>query len=312
MKSLFICHASNDKPFVRRLKADLERYGFNVWVDENEIRVGDSLRETIESALERSDYAIIALSKAALHRPWVKREINAIFNLEIERNKKMILPVLIEPSEIPLFLRDKKYADFSKSYQKGLTELLQTFSTDRMSLIQQFETLHSSVYVEILRLDGSLVRATKKQLLKCNENVERYILAGFADGLLRNFTVSPGKIVKIWKETGLTYVEAQLPKPLPKGARFSRVFSCIYVDSFTQNEEYWEERQYHAAKDIEIIIQFLKGRPPLEWHAYERRGPDFLNLNKKLESYRKNGRHFLRLFIRNPRLLSNYVLRWKW
>lgn len=43
MSSIFLSHNSKDKEFVRRLANRLESYGVKVWVDEAEIKVGESL-----------------------------------------------------------------------------------------------------------------------------------------------------------------------------------------------------------------------------------------------------------------------------
>ena len=109
MTKVFFCHASRDKALVRHIVGELERYGIDVWIDEREIRVGDSLRQTIEKGLLDSEYVLVALSKVAIERPWVIEELSAALAIEKERGAKVILPVLLEDCEIPLFLRDKKY-----------------------------------------------------------------------------------------------------------------------------------------------------------------------------------------------------------
>ncbi len=43
MASIFISHSSEDKSFVRKLKNDLVQLGHNVWVDEGQIDIGDSI-----------------------------------------------------------------------------------------------------------------------------------------------------------------------------------------------------------------------------------------------------------------------------
>ena len=48
MSSIFLSHNSVDKPFVRKLANDLRRRGHYAWVDEAEIKVGDSLIDKIE------------------------------------------------------------------------------------------------------------------------------------------------------------------------------------------------------------------------------------------------------------------------
>lgn len=42
MKSAFISHNSKDKPFVRQLAGHLSKYGISCWIDESEIKFGES------------------------------------------------------------------------------------------------------------------------------------------------------------------------------------------------------------------------------------------------------------------------------
>ena len=43
----FLSHSSLDKPFIRQLAADLTANGIGVWIDEQRIRVGDSIPDRI-------------------------------------------------------------------------------------------------------------------------------------------------------------------------------------------------------------------------------------------------------------------------
>src|ERR1041384_3142472 len=104
MSRVFLCHASSDKPFIRKLCNDLRHHGHDVWLDEEAIRVGDSLREAIEKGLEESDFVAIALSRNSIARPWIKRELNAAFVMEEKRRRKVILPLLLDSVKVPLFL----------------------------------------------------------------------------------------------------------------------------------------------------------------------------------------------------------------
>ena len=40
--SVFLSHNHNDKPFVRKLARDLENHGVHYWIDEAEMKIGDS------------------------------------------------------------------------------------------------------------------------------------------------------------------------------------------------------------------------------------------------------------------------------
>jgi len=87
---IFLCHSSDDKPFVRRLANELKSFGVDVWFDEWEMKVGDSLREKIERGISKSSYLGIILSKKSTRSKWVRREINAAFAKELQSNKIFI------------------------------------------------------------------------------------------------------------------------------------------------------------------------------------------------------------------------------
>jgi DNA-binding response OmpR family regulator len=89
----FISHASEDKDeFVRPLAQRLASLGIRIWFDEQELRVGDSLRETIERGLAHSKYGIVVLSGHFFAKHWPQRELNGLMARE-NGGKKVILPV---------------------------------------------------------------------------------------------------------------------------------------------------------------------------------------------------------------------------
>ena len=60
---VFISHASEDKDsVVRPLAIALKNKGINVWYDEFELKIGDSLRRKIDQGLSRSKFGIVVLS----------------------------------------------------------------------------------------------------------------------------------------------------------------------------------------------------------------------------------------------------------
>jgi hypothetical protein len=120
----FISYFSGDREFVRRLEQDLRFHEIELWLDEYEIEVGDSISSKIEEGLAQSYTFVIILSPEALSRAWVKEELRAAYSLKLGGDFK-ILPVLHKECEIPLFLADYKYADFrdEKRYHEQLSLL---------------------------------------------------------------------------------------------------------------------------------------------------------------------------------------------
>jgi hypothetical protein len=124
---IFLSHTADDKPFVRELKKSLEEHGVeNVWLDEAEIQIGDSLSEKIEEGLTKTKYIGIVLSPKSIESKWVKKELEVAMNREIETGEVVILPLLYQSCKLPAFLAGKLYADFTTAdnYSESLKKLL--------------------------------------------------------------------------------------------------------------------------------------------------------------------------------------------
>lgn len=90
---VFVSHASEDKDdFVRDFAMCLQKNGLKVWYDEFTLRVGDSLRRTIDHGLKNSRYGIVILSEAFFSKEWPQRELDGLFAREVN-GEKVILPI---------------------------------------------------------------------------------------------------------------------------------------------------------------------------------------------------------------------------
>lgn len=90
---VFISHASEDKEeFVRPLVNALQARGLSVWFDEFTLKVGDSLRRSIDQGLAHSEFGIVVISRNFLQKEWPQRELDGLVAREIE-GVKVILPV---------------------------------------------------------------------------------------------------------------------------------------------------------------------------------------------------------------------------
>ncbi|TGV29649.1 toll/interleukin-1 receptor domain-containing protein, partial [Mesorhizobium sp. M00.F.Ca.ET.186.01.1.1] len=73
-KKLFISHSSKDKLFARLLATDLADSGHSPWLDEWQIKVGESIPASISLALQKSDYVLVILSNNSVESQWVQQE----------------------------------------------------------------------------------------------------------------------------------------------------------------------------------------------------------------------------------------------
>ncbi len=90
---IFISHASEDKDeLVRPLVEALQRSGIKVWYDEFRLKVGDSLRRSIDKGLAGSKFGIVVLSPSFFAKSWTQYELDGLVTREIAGGKT-ILPL---------------------------------------------------------------------------------------------------------------------------------------------------------------------------------------------------------------------------
>lgn len=90
----FISHASEDKDdFVRPLAQRLDAEHISVWYDEFELKVGDSLRRSIDRGLAQSRFGIVVLSPSFLSKQWPQRELDGLVARETASGTRVILPI---------------------------------------------------------------------------------------------------------------------------------------------------------------------------------------------------------------------------
>lgn len=90
---VFISHASEDKDaVVRPLAAALIAEGLNVWYDEFELRIGDSLRRKIDQGLANSLVGLVVLSHSFIAKGWTNYELDGIVTRSVS-GEQVLLPI---------------------------------------------------------------------------------------------------------------------------------------------------------------------------------------------------------------------------
>ena len=130
--SVFISHTNVDKPFVRRVGADLAALGARVWIDEAELKIGDSLLAKISSAIDEMDFLAVVLSPESVKSSWVQQELEQALSTQLAERRVKTLPLLYKECDLPGYLRGKLYADFTQahSYDQSLKRLAKTVGLD--------------------------------------------------------------------------------------------------------------------------------------------------------------------------------------
>jgi ligand-binding sensor domain-containing protein len=107
LKQIFISYSHSDKEFVNRLTIDLKNAGMDVWIDEKEIKVGESISQKVEEGISNCDFFCLIISKHSFKSNWVEREYRTAFNAQLSSSRTpRIFPLLIQDVELPLLLKD--------------------------------------------------------------------------------------------------------------------------------------------------------------------------------------------------------------
>lgn len=120
---IFISYSREDSEFADQLASNLVIHKHNVWMDRWELNVGDSLIDKIQDAITTSSAIIVLLSKKSVQSEWCRKELNSGLIRELTEKQVVVLPCVIEDCEIPLFIREKMYADFRKDPDAAFTQI---------------------------------------------------------------------------------------------------------------------------------------------------------------------------------------------
>ena len=90
---VFISHAFEDKEIiVRPLASALQNEGLQVWYDEFELRIGDSLRRKIDQGLANSRVGLVVLSQSFIAKGWTNYELDGLVTRSVT-GEQVLLPI---------------------------------------------------------------------------------------------------------------------------------------------------------------------------------------------------------------------------
>jgi len=124
MARVFVSHRGVDSVPAERLAGDLRAAGQDVWLDEWEVRVGDSIIEAMNAGLASADFVVLCLSAAGVDAPWIRREWAPTVARWLEGQRVRVLPAVLSSGEVPAIIADLKVADLTTDWAGGVAALL--------------------------------------------------------------------------------------------------------------------------------------------------------------------------------------------
>jgi hypothetical protein len=133
--SCFLSYSWSDKDFAAHLHDDLQEVGVRCWLDEKEMRVGDSIVDQIDRAIQVHDKVLLVLSQASVQSSWVRIEMRNALKLEHARQKTVLFPIRLDNAVLEVsgireinLLRHRYIVDFTEwqnpsHYQRAFSRL---------------------------------------------------------------------------------------------------------------------------------------------------------------------------------------------
>ena len=117
--SCFISYNHADAELARSIASALEAHGYYVWIDEGQIKLGDSLIQSIGDAIDQVDFLIALVSDHSVQSEWCKKELALAMTGELNRRRVSVLACRVGDAVVPPSLVDKLYLQVSSDDAAG-------------------------------------------------------------------------------------------------------------------------------------------------------------------------------------------------
>jgi hypothetical protein len=143
--TVFLCHASQDKPAVRELYQKLLAEGWiEPWLDEEQLVPEQDWDFEIERAVESTNAVIVCVSSSSTTKEgYIQRELKFVLDIALEKpeGEIYIIPVRLDDCQIPRRLKAWHYVDYfidtNVAYEKILKSLRSRSKSISLSITKE-------------------------------------------------------------------------------------------------------------------------------------------------------------------------------
>lgn len=122
-------HSGKSKASARKVARFLEQLGLKVWLDQEQIKLGDKITDSVEKGLEESDCIVALISPDAKDSHDYQEELAKALS-----KGKFIYPVIIDNAsadDVPEAIKDRVALDLSDNDFNELTKLYDAIDEKR-------------------------------------------------------------------------------------------------------------------------------------------------------------------------------------
>ncbi len=193
---VFLSHASEDKPKVRRLCQRLRADGFDPWLDEERLLPGQEWSLEIEKAMRGSGAILLCFSaRSAGKEGYIQREYKRAMQFREEKPEGTIfvIPVRLDGCELPFFTRELQWVDYPAGYER---------------LVQALNQRAGKTSPQPAKKEEKKMPARKKPASRPTYHIEGGIHADKV--VMGDQTITAGRDVILGDQTNITY---HFPEP---------------------------------------------------------------------------------------------------
>lgn len=120
---VFLSYNKSDKPKVQALAERLRQDGLQVWLDDWQIKLGESIFSAIEHGLEHSRILLLFMSENALSSDWVTLESQTFRFQDPVNKERRVIPIRLDDAPAKGMLAQFKFADWRRQTDEVYREL---------------------------------------------------------------------------------------------------------------------------------------------------------------------------------------------
>ena len=260
--AIFISYSHTNRKIATEVSLELRNKGFEVWFEFEDVKVGDNFTSQILEAIQSSTIILYFISKESATSLHSKKELKLALIGENGRNPKLVIPVLIDDTEIPFSLNRRVPIDLTTE------QLFESEIAKLITIIQGFEIGTkinepiADIQTRFVPKEESFLKLQKQKLsYNPSRYIERKIVVGEDTTNLGLFLGTPGitlreaiqqhkRLVvlgepgagKSWELQNLTYLlsepyQALLPVYLPLRQYQGEKFWDEFLDKDAQRVE---------------------------------------------------------------------------
>lgn len=154
-KTIFLAHANEDKPYIRKLYKKLKDNGLEPWLDEEDLMPGAKWDDKIEEAIKNARFFLACLSAHSISKNgYVQKELRMALR-ELERKTPgaiYFIPALIEDIELPnitvgtISLKDYQAAKIFD--EEGLQKLIKSLK-QHINIIEEVKSRENPTFSKL-------------------------------------------------------------------------------------------------------------------------------------------------------------------